>query len=164
MQLRKLLYFLCTLLIISILLTGCNYAINNTISIKKKPNNFYYTDILSKSMAAEPSYKCTVLNINLSRQKKLDDKNTAIITSMIKSLNTKNFIPKPENLNTKPLYKIFFTFDKNKLVMNVYNERYLSVYPWDGNYPMDYIDVNGISISLNIYNLCNYIFENNNLK
>lgn len=158
---KKLLYFLFTALIISILLAGCNYDFDNAIYMHKKPNNFYYTNILSQSMASEPSYKCSVLNVNFYKRKDLDSKNTAIITSFIKSLSKKNFISKPQNLNSKPLYKIFFTFNNNKMVMNIYDQQYLSVYPWDGNYSMDYIDMKGLPIALNIYNLCDYIFNSN---
>ncbi|WP_123053039.1 DUF4883 family protein [Clostridium sp. JN-1] len=156
---KKLLYFLFTALIISILLTGCNHDLDNTIYMHKKPNNFYYTNILSQSIDSEPSYKCSILNVNFYKRKDLDNKNTAVITSMIKSLNKNNFVSKPENLNSKPPYKIFFTFNNKKMVMNVYDQQYVSVYPWDGNYSMDYIDMKGLPIALNIYNLCDYIFN-----
>ncbi|HID0886129.1 TPA: DUF4883 family protein, partial [Clostridium botulinum] len=63
---------------------------------------------------------------------------------------------KPES---KPLYKIFFTFEKDKYIINVYNKQYISVYPFDGNFSMDYIDMNNIPEAYNLYNLCNFLFN-----
>lgn len=157
---KNLIYFLFTALIISILTTGCNYDIERNPYIHKKPNNFYYTSILSQNILSNSSYKCSILNVNFYKRKDLDSKNTAVIAASIKTLNKNNFISKPQNFNLKPLYKIFFTFNNSKMVINVYNQQYISIYPWDGNYSMDYIDMKGLPIALNIYNLCEYIFNN----
>ncbi|WP_045516751.1 DUF4883 family protein, partial [Clostridium sporogenes] len=46
-----------------------------------------------------------------------------------------------------------------KYIINVYNKQYISVYPFDGNFPMDYIDMNNIPEAYNLYNLCNFLFN-----
>lgn len=155
---KKIFFSFCTLFIISILFVGCNYNLNNIKFSKTKPNNFYYTNILAKNLTLERSIKCVVLDTNFYKEKELPKENLDTFKSIIKTLNKNNFVSKPKDLPEKALYKIFFTFNKEKIVINVYNEKYLSVYPWDGKYPMDYIDMTNVPASLNIYNLCKYIF------
>jgi hypothetical protein len=89
----------------------------------------------------------------------LDADTITDIATMFKSLNGKNFISRPNKLPAKPAYKILLIFKQQKLLVNVYNQQYISVYPWDGEYPMDYIITSKIPISLNLYNLGNYMFK-----
>lgn len=156
---KKILISLCTLFIISILLVGCNYNFSNISFNKTKPNNFYYTNILAKNLTLESSVKCVILDTNFYKEKELSKENLDTVKSMLKTLNKNNFISKPKDIPEKPIYKMFFTFNKEKLVINVYSEKYLSVYPWDGSYPMDYIDMSNLPISLNLYNLCKFTFN-----
>lgn len=159
-KLRKKVFILNTILIIAILFVGCNYNLSNVSFKKTKPNNFYYTNILAKDLALESSYKCLIVNTNFSSEKELSKENVDTIKSMLSSLNKNNFITnKPADLPDKPVYKIFLTFNKEKFVVNVYNEKYACVYPWDGDFSMDYIDMTGVPISKNIYNLAKYIFN-----
>lgn len=150
-----------TVIIITILFSGCNYNLNN-INFnfnKNKPNNFYYTNILAKNLTLESSCKCTIIDTNFFKEKELAKDNVDIIRNMLKNLNKNNFISQPKDLPSKPAYKIILEFNKDKLLINVYNEKYLAIYPWDGNYPMDFIDTTGIPLSLNLYNLCKFIFS-----
>lgn len=143
-------------------LTGCSFAIGNykvdNLSVsKKKPNNFYYTNLLAKNLTLSSSCKAIILDTNFYKEKDLEKEAVDTIKKFTKELNKHNFVDKPSDLPAKPLYKLYFTFDKEKYIINVYNERYLSIYPWDGNYPMDYIDMNSISPSNNISSLCKYL-------
>ena len=156
---KKILFFIATLLIITTLFMGCNYNLNNISFIKTKPNNFYYTNILAKNLTLESQCNAIILNTNFYNEKELQKENVDTIKSMIKSINKNNFISRPKDLPEKPDYKIFLTFSKDKFIINVYTEKYLSIYPWDGSYPMDYIDMTNIPASLNIYSLAKYIFN-----
>lgn len=156
---KRILFFLSILFIITTLFIGCNHSLNNISFTKTKPNNFYYTNILAKNLTLESKCRAIVLNTNFYSEKELQNENVDTIKSMIKSLNKNNFISKPKDLPEKPDYKIFLTFSKEKLIINIYNEKYLSIYPWDGSYPMDYIDMTNIPASLNIYSLAKYIFN-----
>lgn len=156
---KKILVSLCTLFIISVLFVGCNYKFNDISLKKSKPNNFYYTNILAKNLTLNSSVKCSVVDTNFYKEKDLQEENINTIKLMLKSLNKNNFISKPNDIPEKPIYKMFFTFNKEKLVINVYSEKYLSIYPWDGDYSMDYIDMTGIPASLNLYSLCKFVFK-----
>ncbi|AKA70045.1 DUF4883 family protein [Clostridium scatologenes] len=156
---KKIWLYLSMSFIIAIIFVGCNYSFSNIMYNKNKPNNFYYTNLLAKDLTLETSYKCIALDTNLCKEKEIDSENKLIFKNMLKSLNKNNFIAKPKDLPSKPAYKIFFTFNKEKMVISVYNEKFISIYPWDGNYDMDYIDMNGVPISLNLYSLCKFIFN-----
>ncbi|KAA8670987.1 DUF4883 family protein [Clostridium sp. MT-14] len=154
-------FILLSVILISIFtLTSCNYKLNNTFPSRKKPNNFYYTNLLAQNLTTSSPKKCIIEESNFHDQEELGERNISDIKSMLKILKKNNFIDRPKDLPNKTSYKIIFTFNKEKLLINVYNEKYLSIYPWDGNYPMDYIDMNKIPISLNLYYLGKYIFKN----
>lgn len=161
---KKFNYFvlIITILVLIFSLAGCSFAIGNykvdNLSVsKKKPNNFYYTNLLAKNLTLSSSCKAIVLDTNFYKEKDLVKEDVDTIKKFTKELNKQNFVDKPSDLPAKPIYKLYFTFDKEKYIINVYNERYLSIYPWDGNYPMDYIDMNSISPSNNINSLCKYL-------
>ncbi|MFL0196509.1 DUF4883 family protein [Clostridium sp. WILCCON 0269] len=150
--------FLLFLMAVALLL-GFNYKLDNTIFTQKKPNNFYYTNLLAKNLTLSSPVKCTIEENNFHDEMNLNKDNIKDIKNMLSTLNKKNFIAKPKNLPKKSAYRISFTFNKEKLLIDVYNEKYLSIYPWDGDYPMDYLDTSNIPASLNLYYLGKYIFK-----
>ncbi|ADK14213.1 MULTISPECIES: DUF4883 family protein [Clostridium] len=156
---KKFFMFLSTLLIIIIAFSGCSYKLGNYMFSTKKPNNFYYTNLLAKNLTMSSSLKCIIEENNFHNETELKNENISDIKNMLKYLNKTCFINKPKDLPQKAAYIIYFTFNKEKLVINVYNEKYLSIYPWDGNYPVDYIDMSKVPASLNLYYLGKYIFN-----
>lgn len=136
-------------------MTGCN-KIDVPFSNKKKPFDFYYTNELAKNIHDEPVYSCTILDTNLYNEKVLSKKDSAIISSFLKELKKNNFMNSRPAVQKKPAYRMFLTFSKNKFVINVYDSRYISVFPWDGCYKEDYIDMDNISVAFNLYNLCHF--------
>lgn len=157
---RKLLSSFFIILICSFMLMGCVKEIPLDLLNKNKPNNFYYTNILAKNITLEKNYKCIVMESNFFKEKELSNENKIIIENFLKLLNKKNFTNKPKDLPKNPTYKIFFKFKDSKYIINIYNEKYISVYPFDGKYPMDYIYIYDIPAAYNLLNLCNYIFKN----
>lgn len=156
--------YILIILLIPLFLMGCtikvgSYTINNFTVTKKKPNNYYYTNDLLKNLTLESSFKIDVLDTNFYKEKELSKEDIDTVKNFGKSLKTSNFIEKPKELPDKPSYKLFFKFEKSKYVINVYDKKYLSVYPWDGTYPMDYIDMEGIQPHFNLFSLCKYLIE-----
>lgn len=141
------------------ILSGCNLVIPIDTLKGKKPNNFYYTNLLAKNLALEKNYKCTVLETNFYKGKEFNEEDRKLLENFFKLLNKNNFINKPKDLKEKPLYKIFFTFKKSKYIINIYNEKYISVQPFDGDYTMDYIDIQNIPEAYNLYNLSKFMFH-----
>jgi hypothetical protein len=153
---NKKISYLITFIIISILLSSCNF---NFQFNSKKPNNYYYTNLLAECISKEVSYKCTAINTSFYNEIEIsqNDKNT--INNMFKKLNSKSFINKPNNLPDKPKYRLMFIFNDAKYFMDIYNENIISIYPWDGKLEKDYIDLSNIPLSYNINGLCEYLFN-----
>lgn len=145
-------HFIIAILLIPIFLIGCTYSIN-----RKKPNNFYYTNLLAKNLTLIPSCTGTAVDTNFYKKQSLAKEDVDTIKKLTKALSKKNFIAEPKDLPKKTAYKIFLEFKGEKYVINVYNEKYLSVYPWDGSYSMDYLDISNIEKGYNTYYLCKYL-------
>ncbi|GAA0746010.1 DUF4883 family protein [Clostridium oceanicum] len=160
---KKTTYYLSIIFIILLTFTGCSTKLPLDMINKNKPNNFYYTNLLSKNISLEASFKCNLFETNLSKEKELSKKDIEPVKTFMKLLRKPNFIKKPSNLNKKPEYKILFEFKKDKYIINVYNDKYVSIYPYDGKYAMDYISMKNIPPAYNLYNFAKYIMfgENN---
>lgn len=159
---KKIFLYIVIVLLIPLILIGCrvklgSYIINNFTVIRSKPNNYYYTNNLAKNLTLETEFKVKLLDTNFYKEKDLSKEDVDTIKNFAKSLKKSNFIDKPKELPDKPLYKIFLTFSKDKYVINVYNEKYIAVYPWDGSYTMDYVDMDGIQTLYNLFGLCKYL-------
>ncbi|AEB75526.1 DUF4883 family protein [Clostridium botulinum] len=135
---------------------------------RKKPANFYYTNLLVKNLSLYDKYEVKILDTNFYKRQDISNEDIKIICSFFKELKKPNFITPSSSFNEKPKYKIFFSFpqSKEKYVINVYNSEYLSVQPWDGDFPMDYISTKNIPFRFSIYNLCKNAFfsKQNTLK
>lgn len=143
------------LLIISLLnITGCSY-ITNFLN-DKKPTNFYYTNGLISFYKQDKPQAVKVFYSDLYKERSLDKSNYEDIENFLNELKSELFIEKPSNLPEVPIYKIFIEFENIKYVINVYNEKFISIYPWDGKYDMDYVDMTKIPIAYNLYGLCKY--------
>lgn len=159
---KKKIYILFIIILLSTFSSGCtfkfgNVTLNNFTVNTKKPNKYYYTNSIAKYLTLNSSIKVKLLDTNFYKEKELSEEDIDTIKNFTKALKITNFIEKPKNLTEKPAYKLFFTFDKEKYIINVYNERYISVYPWDGTYLMDYVDMNGTQNLYNLYGLCKYL-------
>ena len=141
-------------MLLPILLLGCNISFNG-----KKSNNFYYTNLLAKDLTLETFYKCSVIDSNYYKEKLLSKEDAATIKNFTKALSKSTFIERPKDLPLKPMYKLIIVFSKDKYVINVYNEKFVSIFPWDGSYSMDYIDMSKIQFSYNLFGLCKYIVD-----
>lgn len=129
----------------------------NVIPEKKKPNNMFYTNLASKDLAYDKTYSGKVLEMNLYREVNMSGADIQTIKNFTKNLKKENYISKPNDLPSKPKYRIYLYFSKDIYVINVYNERYISLFPWDGDLDMDYIDMKDVYINYNLYGLCRHI-------
>lgn len=156
--LKKLIFILLTAFLISSILSSC--SIPNKIYLNnKKPNNFYYTNLASKNVKLISDIKISIIDMNYYKQIELDKESVTNITAFFNKLNKENFIECPKDLPQKPKYKLIISSKNEVYVINVYNDKYISVYPWDGAFPMDYIDMSSIPPSINLYELCKFIYS-----
>jgi len=125
--------------------------------MKNKPNKYYYTNLLMQDLSKESPVNLYVLYMNFYKKKDFSKEDSSVFSNFFVSLNNDSFISKPASLPNKPLYKIFLTFSETKYVINIYNERFISIYPWDGDYIMDYIDTSKMYRAYNLFGLCKYL-------
>lgn len=155
----KKLSFLLLILLSIFFISSCNMNNYIPISNKKKPNNHYYTAMLLHSTESKKIIRVRILQMNFYSCKEMSENDILSLKEFVKGLRLNNFIEKPKDINSRPLYKVFIDFNNGTYVINVYNERYISVQPYDGDFPMDYINMNNIYPSYNIFNLCKYYFS-----
>ncbi|MFD3157687.1 DUF4883 family protein [Haloimpatiens sp. FM7330] len=147
------------ILLSTILFSACSIPIS---SKQKKPNNQYYYNLLANNIVYNKKYTISVLDTNFYKNKKVENKNLSILMHFMNSISKNNFIKKPNDLPSKPAYKLFFEFKNEKFVINIYNEKYISIYPWDGKYEMDYLDMSNVYAAYNLYGFCKYLIPENN--
>ena len=146
-------------IILFVNLMGCTIKPTDLPITKKKPNNFYYTNLLAQSFKNDDSPKITLFQVNLHKDKELPKEGMENIKGFFKNIKQRDFINKPALLPSKPEYKIYINTSKEKYVVNVYNEKYISIFPWDGVFSMDYIDTSNLYTLYNFYGLCKYYFK-----
>jgi len=156
---KKFLRSLLFVLLISAFFFGCGENVNIINYTNKKPNNFYYTNLLCKNIKLKSNTKCKAVDMNYYKEIELDKDNLNKIAAFLDKLNKDNFIQAPNDLPQKPKFKIFITSDKDNYIINVYNNKYISIFPWDGSYQMDFIDMTSIPASLNIFEICNFLYS-----
>ncbi len=146
-----------TLIISIIFLTGCMAGF--PILSEKKPNNYYYTNLLVKDIKLNSAVSCKVVEMNYYRELAVTGENYKKVCSSFDKLSGSSFIQAPKDLPSRPKFKLIFSCSKDKYIVNVYSSRYVSVSPWDGPYEMDYIDISTLPASVNLYELCNFLYS-----
>jgi hypothetical protein len=145
--LKKLLY----IFFISILLLNITACSNIKTFQSKKPCNNYYTDLLDKDLKTQNKYLIILLDTQFYKKVTLGQAESDLVKKSLLTLQSANFINKPKDIPDKALYKIYFTFKSQKFVAEVYNEKYMCVYPWDGAYERDYINMDSLPVAYNIF-------------
>ncbi|SHI89728.1 DOmain of unknown function [Clostridium cavendishii DSM 21758] len=154
MKKRMLLIFI--VLNFSIALYGCSDP--KYINLENKPHKGYYTELLYKAVK-DNNYDFTMLDTNLYKNVIVKDEDKYILKSTIKSLTTNNFIDKPTDLKEKPMYKLFINQNSKKYVINIYSNNIISVFPWDGNFPEDFVDLKTVPDAYKLEQFCKYVYD-----
>ncbi|ADL51424.1 DUF4883 family protein [Clostridium cellulovorans] len=142
---------LCLMLV----LTGCK----NTVVDDKKPSCNYYTNLFIQNMNTNKIKSISVYETNYSKDKVLNTELYYIIKNLFDSLKKENFLDEPMYTPENPVYRYYITFSNDKtFVIDVYNENYLTLYPWDGKYQKDFIDISNAPKSYNLHGLSKYLF------
>lgn len=125
----------------------------------EKPSLHYYTDGLIKEVNLSSPKKVSVFYREYFKEFTFPETEVEDISSFIKILSKDNFIDRPEDLPEKYKYKVYLTFNEKKYAMTIYDEKYISIYEWDGDYKEDFLNINNIPLSLNIYGICKFFTE-----
>ncbi|MDP4088415.1 MAG: DUF4883 family protein [Bacillota bacterium] len=139
--------------------SGCSNSALKYSFQRKKPNNFYYTNALLSQLKDKGFSNVLALEMNLQKEKNLGDADIETVKSFLGSIQAKNFLASCPDLSVQPQFRIYITSGSEKYVINVYNEKYIGIFPWDGSYNMDYLDMSEIKPLYNLYNLCKYLYR-----
>lgn len=146
----KLSYLIIPILISSMFFVSC------TSPIKNKPNNYFYTESLFNYLGESKEFSSNLYETNLHKESSLTKEDMDVLMNFFSSLNTNDFIDEPYDIDKTPAYKIFININSAKYVINIYDTDFVSIYPWDGNKPMDFISMKNIPVAYNLYNFCKY--------
>ena len=145
-----------------ILLQSCSLKDPKYMNFEKKETpNYYINEINSKILNGE-DYSVEIFNTNLYKKFKIEDTEKLIIGNFLDSLSNDNYLDnqKPE---TKEVYEMRITFKNGKYVIKVFNETTITVFPWDGVYEEDLINMTNIPKRYNLLYFCKDIENRINL-
>lgn len=148
---------LTLILIIICIIPGCSLTKNpQYISFKTKPNTHYYTSEIFSRLSKGEAHTLKVFDVNIYKYFNVTTEENSIVSEFIGDLKDTSFNIDIDS-KLKPRYKLIIEFEDSKYVINAYNDKELSVYPWDGTYPEDTISMDGVPDYYNIYKFCDYI-------
>lgn len=125
----------------------------------EKPSLSYYTSKLY-DLSSNDNLEIQILDTNVYRTIEVDKEDIRIISDLISNLKADNFLAQiPEGLPAKSLYKLFITSGNDKMVLDVYGDDTITIYPWDGDFDKDCLTLKGIPNSFKMEQFCKYVFE-----
>lgn len=145
--LKKKIFLLLLLFIFFI--TACSVPI-----ISKKNSNCYYTSQVIDILKANKSLTCIALDYKLYQEITLQSSEIDTLKNFLLNIKSTNYVSKPGNIPTSPKYRLFLYVGKTKYVADIYNDKYVALFPWDGTHKMDYIDMSSIPLNYNLFSLC----------
>ena len=138
-------------------LSGCIFQNPKYISFSKKPSDNYYTSSLYDKFLENNNYSVSIFDTNLYKNIQVSDDEKKVIENFIKSLSDKDFQTSDINDTQEP-YRIKILFsDGSKYVIKVFNNKNVSIFPWDGCYSEDYVNIEDVPLGYNLYDFCNHV-------
>lgn len=153
---KSTLIILLTILILSTF-TGCK-NIKNLIN-GDKPQIDYYTNELIENISTNSPTKISVFYREFFKEFDFPPTESEDILKFIDSLKDSYFISKPNDLPNSYKYKVYVEYPDAKYALTIFNEKYISIYNWDGKYEVDYLNISEVPLSYNIYGICKYFTE-----
>ena len=157
-------YFKTLILLLAITLcTGCAVRDPKYISLEKKDTPYEYSNIVYKNIRSNKSFYLEVFDGNMYKTFSVDDEDCDILLSFFESLTNNNYVSEYDFSNLTVQYKLIVNFKEGshneKYIFNIYNEDFVTLYPWDGNLPEDMIIMDNVPKYNNLYDYCVYIIN-----
>ncbi|MGL5615218.1 MAG: DUF4883 family protein [Sarcina sp.] len=156
---KKNIYLLLVIFIFaSFSFMGC--SLEEYINVKEKPNELYYTEQLLE-LINKKEINIRILETGFYKEIVLKEKEISIIKDFTTALKKEQSYSKmnKEEIPEKALYKIYIESkdSKEKFIIDVYGDDFISIFPWDGNSEKDWIKLTDIPTSLKPESLCKYM-------
>lgn len=144
------------------LLQGCSFKDPKYIHFEEKEiPNFYINEISSKLLNGE-DFSMEIFNTNLYKRIKIDDSEKIVIDNFINALTEANYLDNEKPI-TRESYEMRLIFKDEKYIIKVYSENIVTVFPWDGIYEEDLINMINIPQRYNLMDFCTNIEQRINL-
>lgn len=134
-----------------------------------KPSSSFYTNNLIKTInsSVNNSYNLTIsiFYSKLGKNKTIPKEYMENINLFFNSLKTEYFLDySTSNIDTKnPEYRLtVYLNEKSIFVIDILNDKYITIYPWDGSYEPDLIDISNLHTRINLFNIVDYIIKYHN--
>lgn len=138
------------------LFTSCTFNESQYIRPNTKPTDNYYTNEIRDKLNNNEDYTIKIFDLNVYKYYEVDKKEHSIIPEFIDALKNESYgIDIEDELTAK--YKIIIEFENSKYIINTYNDKLITINPWDGVYPEDKISMDGVPDYYNLYKYCEYI-------
>ncbi|MFU7515020.1 DUF4883 family protein [Clostridium sp. HCS.1] len=152
---KKLLSFILVI-IFTYLFTSCTFNESQYIRPSSKPKADYYTSEIKDKVDKNEEYTIKIFDVNLYKYYEVDKKEHSIIPEFIDSVKKDNYNAQLQD-GLIADYKIIIEFSNSKYVINAFNDKLISIHPWDGVYKEDIISMDDIPDYYNLYKYCEYI-------
>lgn len=159
-------FFIC--LIFPLFITGC--ATNFISTLKSplklsKPSLHFYTDNLIRTLKNSDNITISIFYSKTGKNKTIPDDYMEKFYLFMDSIKEDYFIdPKESQLNLNdPEYRLtIYVNEESTFVINILNDQYITIHPWDGNYPPDLINISSLHTGNNIFNIVDFLIKNHN--
>lgn len=154
-----------SIILLIFFLQGCTFDDPKYLHLSKKSDIALYTKAIGTKIKNKESFSLKLFDTNLYKDIDISTDENDILDNFITSLTNENV--KTEELPTdKEPFQIRITFnDGSKYIIKVFDDKLISVNPWDGNYKEDIISMEGVPIHYNLYDFCKHIQkESNSIK
>lgn len=148
---------ICILLILVFLLQGCVFDDPKYINLNDKSSLDLYTKEVYSKLLNNEEYSLEIFDTNFSKNIPVDDNEEIIIENFIRSLSTDNYKEKEEIPTEKEPFQIRIKFNDSKYVFKIYDDKRVTINPWDGVYDEDIIDMENVPKRYNLYDFCTHI-------
>lgn len=148
--------------ILAIVLQGCFFDDPKYVHIKEKGSlNYYSNEVYNKILLGE-EYTIEVFYTDITEAILIDETESKVIEDFFSSLEEKNFKEYKDIKEVEP-YQIRIKFKAgDKYIIKIYDEERVAVFPWDGTFKEDIIDMKGVPLRYNLYDFCKTVEERKN--
>lgn len=149
-------FIILSLLILS--LQGCSLNNPKYINLTSKPNDYYYSSKIYKNLKLNEPFTLKLFDSTFYKYYTVDEEDSSIIIDFLESLNNDNYVSELD-IKDSPTFELSIEFQKEKYIINIYDDNSITLYPWDGTYPEDKITMTNVSSYNNLYYFCTYVIN-----
>lgn len=147
---------LCFLILLVFLLQGCGLNDPKYINLKTKDGNDFYTKDVYSKLLKDDDFTLEIFDTNVYKNIPIDENEKMIIENFIRSL-TKEDYKDEESPSDKEPFQIKISFSDDKYVFKVFDDKRVTIAPWDGVFSEDIVNMENVPKRYNLYDFCTHI-------